>query len=70
MTIRFTAPIAGAMSAGVSDTEDGDGMELTFQCCTYEPDDQDIALGFDTHCVSLQTRAPPMEPSRNEHPVT
>ncbi|MET7336023.1 Imm10 family immunity protein [Nonomuraea sp. NPDC005650] len=59
MTIRFTAQVAGAyehpedecMSAGVSETEDGDGMVLTFQCCTYEPDDQDIALGFDTHCV-------------------
>jgi hypothetical protein len=59
MTIRFTARVAGAyehpedecVSAGVSETEDGDGMMLDFQCCTYEPDDQDVALGFDTHCV-------------------
>ncbi|MGN9786837.1 Imm10 family immunity protein [Nonomuraea sp. ZG12] len=59
MTIRFTAQIAGAwehpedecISAGVSETEKGDGMVLTFQCCTYEPDDQDIALSMDTYCV-------------------
>ncbi|UBU13520.1 Imm10 family immunity protein [Nonomuraea gerenzanensis] len=59
MTIKFTAQVAGAyehpedecMSAGVSETEAGDGMMLTFQCCTYEPDEQDIALGWDTYCV-------------------
>lgn len=59
MTIRFTAQVVGAdeypeeecLSAGVSETQDGDGMVLIFQCCTYEPDDQDIALGMDTHCV-------------------
>ncbi|MEV4383066.1 Imm10 family immunity protein [Streptosporangium sp. NPDC049644] len=59
MTIIFTAQAAGAdedlegefLSAGVSETQDGDGMMLIFQCCTYEPDDQDIALGMDTHCV-------------------
>ncbi len=39
------------MSAGVREAEAGDGMMLTFQCCTYEPDDQDIALGWDTYCV-------------------
>lgn len=39
------------LSAGIAETEDGDGVRFIFQCSTYEPDEQDVALGWDTHCV-------------------
>ncbi|RBQ11621.1 hypothetical protein DP939_45080 [Spongiactinospora rosea] len=58
MTIRFIARVVGVedgaddcLSAGIAETEDGDGMMFDFQCSLYEPDEQDIALGWDTHCV-------------------
>ncbi|MBB2913095.1 hypothetical protein FHS43_004393 [Streptosporangium becharense] len=56
MTIRFIARVVGVedgaddcLSAGIAETEDGDGMLFDFQCALYEPDEQDIALGWDTH---------------------
>ncbi|MFD8563638.1 Imm10 family immunity protein [Streptosporangium canum] len=58
MTIRFIARVVGVeegaddcLSAGIAETEDGEGMMFVFQCALYEPDEQDIALGWDTHCV-------------------
>ncbi|GGQ22795.1 hypothetical protein GCM10010140_61470 [Streptosporangium pseudovulgare] len=39
------------MSAGIAEAEDGGGLMFDFQCSTCEPDEQDIALGWDTHCV-------------------
>lgn len=58
MTIRFIARAVGVedgaddcLSAGIAETEDGDGLMFDFQCVLYEPDEQDIALGWDTHCV-------------------
>jgi hypothetical protein len=58
MTIRFIARAVGVedgadgcLSAGIAETEDGDGLMFDFQCSMYEPDEQDIALGWDTHCV-------------------
>jgi len=64
MMIRFTAQAAGAdeypedevLSAGVSETPAGEGVILIFQCCTCEPDDQDIALGMDTYCVVTENQ--------------
>ncbi|MEV4286227.1 Imm10 family immunity protein [Nonomuraea bangladeshensis] len=58
MTIRFIARAVGVqdgaddcLSAGIAETEDGDGLMFDFQCALYEPDEQDITLGWDTHCV-------------------
>ncbi|MEU6085811.1 Imm10 family immunity protein [Streptomyces sp. NPDC047085] len=59
MTFRFVARAAGAeidpdgdfVEAGVSEREDGSGFALLFMCDGGEPDDQDIPLGLDTHCL-------------------
>lgn len=58
MTIRFIARVVGVeeeagdcLSAGIAETGGDDGMVIEFQCALYEPDEQDIALGWDTHCV-------------------
>ncbi|MET9064381.1 Imm10 family immunity protein [Streptosporangium sandarakinum] len=58
MTIRFIARAVGVedgaddcLSAGIAETEDGGGLMFDFQCALYEPDEQDVALGWDTHCV-------------------
>lgn len=59
MTLRFIARAAGvdvdpdgeSTSAGVSEGADGDGLILLFQCGAAELDEQDVALGFDTHCL-------------------
>ncbi|MGC5012052.1 hypothetical protein ACLQ2R_14915 [Streptosporangium sp. DT93] len=49
MTIRFTARVAGVaedhdlecLSAGVAESDDGEGMELIFQCALSENEDED-----------------------------
>ncbi|TDD96816.1 Imm10 family immunity protein [Actinomadura rubrisoli] len=59
MTIRFAAQAVGVdedselecLTAGVAEGEDGSGMSLLFMCGLFEPDEQDIALRQDTHCV-------------------
>ncbi|MDQ0600253.1 hypothetical protein QF037_004598 [Streptomyces canus] len=60
MTYRFVARAAGAeidldydcfIEAGISEGEDGSGFIMMFQCGSEEPDEQDISLGFDTHCL-------------------
>jgi hypothetical protein len=59
MTIRFTARSAGVdedpelecLSAGVSEDGDDGGFVLIFQCGLFEPDEQDVRVGQDTHCL-------------------
>src|SRR5712691_11829905 len=59
MTIRFIARAAGVdeepeldcLTAGVAEDENGSGMVLLFMCGLSEPDEQDIALEQDTHCL-------------------
>ncbi|TRV71722.1 hypothetical protein FKN01_31400 [Streptomyces sp. 130] len=59
MTVRFTARVAGTeidpdgyfTEAGLSETEDGSGFILSFMSGEEDPDDQEVALGMDTHCL-------------------
>ena len=60
MTFRFTASTASgqdnpdvddAVVAGVAESPDGEGFFLLFMCDFEEPDDQEVALGMDTHCL-------------------
>ncbi|MFJ8637067.1 Imm10 family immunity protein [Streptomyces sp. NPDC093568] len=60
MTYRFVARAAGAeidldydccIEAAIAEGEDGSGFFMLFQCSSDEPDEQDVSLGFDTHCV-------------------
>jgi hypothetical protein len=59
MTIRFTATAVGVdeddelecLTAGVAEDEDGEGMVLLFMCGLTEPDEDDVELGEDTHCL-------------------
>ncbi|MDX3226336.1 Imm10 family immunity protein [Streptomyces sp. ME19-01-6] len=59
MTYRFVAHAAEGeldaegdyIEAGVSEGADGTGFVLLFMCGAAEPDGQDVAWGFDTHCV-------------------
>lgn len=58
MAYRFTADVACGLDdededdcvlAGVA--ESGGGFSLTFMCDFAEPDEQEISLGMDTHCL-------------------
>ncbi|MDX3404427.1 Imm10 family immunity protein [Streptomyces violaceoruber] len=61
MTYRFTAHIAYgwhepgpdiyALTAGVAESEDGEGFALEFQCGFEEPDAQNIRNGCDSYCI-------------------
>ncbi|SNR86361.1 Imm10 family immunity protein [Actinacidiphila glaucinigra] len=60
MTFRFEALIAcgfddpeqdGTMIAGIAESDDEEDFSLTFMCNFDEPDEQDVRLGFDSHCV-------------------
>ncbi|WP_019889402.1 Imm10 family immunity protein [Streptomyces purpureus] len=59
MTYRFTARVASTeidpdgyfTEAGLSEREDGSGFILMFMAGEAEPDDQEVALGMDTHCL-------------------
>ncbi|MFJ7272444.1 Imm10 family immunity protein [Streptomyces sp. NPDC099050] len=59
MTFRFTARAAGTeidpdgdfTEAGLAEAEDGSGFVLLFMSGEEDPDDQDVALGMDTHCL-------------------
>ncbi|MFJ7335998.1 Imm10 family immunity protein [Streptomyces sp. NPDC101116] len=61
MTYRFTAKIAYgchepgpdiyALTAGVAESEGGEGFALDFQCSFKEPDAQNIRNGCDSYCV-------------------
>ena len=59
MTYRFTARAARTeidpdgyfIEAALAEGEDGSGFILMFMAGVEEPDDQDVALGMDTHCL-------------------
>lgn len=60
MAYRFTAAVAGGLDdadnddcvmAGVAESDDEDAFSLTFMCDFAEPDEQEVSLGTDTHCV-------------------
>ncbi|MET7790100.1 Imm10 family immunity protein [Streptomyces sp900116325] len=59
MTYRFTARAARTeidpdgyfTEAALAEREDGSGFILMFMAGEDEPDDQEIALGMDTHCL-------------------
>ncbi|MFD3808971.1 Imm10 family immunity protein [Streptomyces sp. NPDC058611] len=59
MTYRFTARAARTeidpdgyfTEAALAEGEDGSGFILTFMAGEEEPDDQEVALGMDTHCL-------------------
>lgn len=59
MTYRFTARAASAeidpdgyfTEAGLSEREDGSGFILLFMTGEEDPDEQEVALGMDTHCL-------------------
>lgn len=59
MTYRFTARAATTeidpdgyfIEAALAEGEDGSGFVLMFMAGEEEPDDQDVALGMDTHCL-------------------
>ncbi|BCY10457.1 Imm10 family immunity protein [Actinoplanes sp. L3-i22] len=38
--------------AGFAEEPDGSGFALMFQRTDYEPDEQDVRLGFDTYCLT------------------
>ncbi|WP_440066021.1 hypothetical protein [Streptosporangium sp. OZ121] len=60
MTTRFTARVAGVaedhdlecLSAGVAESDDGDGMELIFMCGLFEDEEEDVEESeMDSHCL-------------------
>ncbi|MFJ5025782.1 Imm10 family immunity protein [Streptomyces goshikiensis] len=59
MTSRFTARVATTeidpdgyfTEAALAEGEDGSGFILIFMAGEDDPDDQEIALGMDTHCL-------------------
>lgn len=59
MSYRFVARAVGveidpdgySVEAGVAEEPDGSGFVLLFMCDGGEPDDQDVELGLDTHCL-------------------
>ncbi|MGK5544041.1 Imm10 family immunity protein [Streptomyces sp. URMC 127] len=59
MTYRFTARAARTeidpdgyfTEAALAEGEDGSGFILMFMAGEEEPDDQEVALGMDTHCL-------------------
>ncbi|MGW7452793.1 Imm10 family immunity protein [Streptomyces sp. NPDC054787] len=59
MTYRFTARAAKTeidpdgyfTEAALAEGEDGSGFIMMFMAGEEEPDDQEVALGMDTHCL-------------------
>ncbi|MFD7541252.1 MULTISPECIES: hypothetical protein [unclassified Streptomyces] len=59
MTYRFTARAAKTeidpdgyfTEAALAEHEDGSGFIMMFMAGEEEPDDQEVALGMDTHCL-------------------
>ncbi|MFJ9809484.1 hypothetical protein ACIRTB_14780 [Streptomyces sp. NPDC101158] len=59
MTYRFTARTASTeidpdgyfTEAALAEGEDGSGFILMFMAGEEQPDDQEVALGMDTHCL-------------------
>jgi hypothetical protein len=60
MTTEIVARAAGfdrdddnqCLTAGFAELPDGSGLALLFQVSTYEPDEQDLQLGWDTYCIT------------------
>ncbi|GII23291.1 Imm10 family immunity protein [Planosporangium mesophilum] len=60
MTTQLTARAMGGeqddddevLEAGFSEFEDGTGFALLFQRPTYEPNEQETELGWDTYCLT------------------
>lgn len=44
-------PDGDFVEAGVAEGEDGSGFTMLFMCDGQEPDDQEVSLGMDTHCL-------------------
>jgi hypothetical protein len=62
MPIEFVAHMAGVddeycLVAGVSERDDGIEHTLLFQAGHEPPDEQDVELGMDTHCVVTTNQA-------------
>jgi hypothetical protein len=60
MTYRFTAQLAfgwddpdtdDCMMAGMAESNEESGFSLLFMCDFDEPDEQEVSLGMDTHCL-------------------
>lgn len=59
MTYRFTARLATTeidpdgcfTEAALAEGEDGNGFIMMFMAGEEEPDEQEVALGMDTHCL-------------------
>ncbi|MFC9677892.1 Imm10 family immunity protein [Streptomyces sp. NPDC056949] len=59
MTYRFTARVATTeidpdgyfTEAALAEGEDGSGFIMMFMAGEEDPDDQEVALGMDTHCL-------------------
>lgn len=56
MPIEFVARVAGvddeySLVAAVAEHEDGTGRALMFQAALEDPDEQDVLLRMDTHCL-------------------
>ncbi|MFF3439401.1 Imm10 family immunity protein [Streptosporangium sp. NPDC002721] len=67
MTVRFTARVAGVvedrelecLSAGVAESDDGEGMELIFQCGLFEDEEEaeEEDEETDSHCLVITGQA-------------
>lgn len=66
MTTRFTARVAGVaedrdleyLAAGVAESDDGDGMEMIFQCGLFEDEEEDVEESEpDSHCLVITGQA-------------
>ena len=76
MTYRFTAKIAYgchepgpdiyALTAGVAESEGGEGFALDFQCSFKEPDAQNIRNGCDSYCVVTPDQGTTFDPDSLE----
>ena len=61
MPIEFVAHVAGVddeycLVAAVSERDDGTGRTLIFQAGDEAPDEQDVRLGMDTHCLVTENQ--------------
>ncbi|MER5290718.1 Imm10 family immunity protein [Streptomyces pharetrae] len=60
MAYRFTARVAcglddpdqdDCLMAGVAESDGAEAFSLLFMCDVAEPDEQEVRLGMDTHCL-------------------
>ncbi|MFD5709680.1 hypothetical protein ACFWHW_04690 [Streptomyces pharetrae] len=67
MAYRSTARVAcglddpdrdDCLMAGVAESDGEEAFSLLFMCDVAEPDEQEVRLGMDTHCLVTPTRAP------------